>query len=161
MRAELLDTELLHLAVWDGKPGDGIGGTASTVKMWQEWGYQPEIINLQSLKQEVTISENTLNLTAINQLQINDIYPSNHESDSRELMAILFADVVKYSQLIEEQIPQYIKYFLGAVAELEAKDMGHFLLIICVDVGVGCRVYYLLTTAIFTEFQNQETPGTP
>jgi class 3 adenylate cyclase len=36
-------------------------------------------------------------------------------------MAILFADVVKYSQLTEEQIPQYVKYFLGAVAELEAK----------------------------------------
>jgi class 3 adenylate cyclase len=121
MRAELIDTELLHLTVWDGKPGDGIGGTASTVQMWQEWGYKPEIINLQSLISQVPVDESALNLTDINQLQIHNIYPSHNEDESRELMAILFADVVKYSKLTEEQIPQYIKYFLGAVAEIETQ----------------------------------------
>src|SRR5439155_4571720 len=31
IRAEQLDTELICLALWDGKPGDGPGGTAMAV----------------------------------------------------------------------------------------------------------------------------------
>jgi len=32
------------LAVWDGKPGDGAGGTADTVQAWQGSGYLVEVI---------------------------------------------------------------------------------------------------------------------
>lgn len=122
MRAEQLDTELLHLALWDGKPGDGSGGTAWMIKTWEAWGYKPEIINLQSLKQESLVDSNCLHLSENKKLQIDNLYPSNDDGDSRQLMAILFADVVKYSKLTEQQIPRYIKYFLGAVAELEAES---------------------------------------
>ncbi len=34
IRAQQLETELLPMVVWDGAPGDGPGGTASTVERW-------------------------------------------------------------------------------------------------------------------------------
>jgi class 3 adenylate cyclase/tetratricopeptide (TPR) repeat protein len=118
MRAELLDTELLHLAVWNGKPSNGIGGTASTIKMWQDWGYTPEIVDLESIKKASDKFQVLLN---DNQPEIHDHYTTNHHQ-SRKVMALLFADVVKYSTLTEEQIPRYVEHFLGAVAELEVKS---------------------------------------
>jgi class 3 adenylate cyclase len=33
-------------------------------------------------------------------------------------MAMLFADAVQYSQLTEEQVPRFVKHFLGAIADL-------------------------------------------
>lgn len=119
MRAELLDTELVHLAVWDGQPGDGAGGTAWTIKTWQAWGYDVEIINLESMKQ-ASVVDNPLSNDC--QPQINNNQISSNNGESREVMALLFADVVKYSNLTEDQIPRYVEYFLGAVAELEAKS---------------------------------------
>ncbi|MBD2353952.1 DUF4071 domain-containing protein [Tolypothrix sp. FACHB-123] len=119
MRAELLDTELIHLAVWDGQPGDGSGGTAWTIETWQAWGYEVEIINLK-LMQNTAVKDNIL--LRDRQPQININQQSSNQTESREVMALLFADVVKYSTLTEEQIPRYVEYFLGAVAELEAKS---------------------------------------
>ena len=48
MRAQQLETDLVPLAVWDGKAG-GVGGTASVVEDWQEWGYQVELIDLSAI----------------------------------------------------------------------------------------------------------------
>ncbi|WP_086768740.1 TRAFs-binding domain-containing protein [Nostoc sp. 106C] len=119
MRAELLDTELIHLAVWDGKAGDGTGGTAWAIKTWQAWGYEVEIIDLESIRKASLINNHS---SQDWQPEINIIQEANNNSESREVMALLFADVVKYSNLTEEQIPQYVEYFLGSVAELEAKS---------------------------------------
>ncbi len=38
LRSRALDTELVGLAVWDGNPGDGPGGTAETVRSWRQRG---------------------------------------------------------------------------------------------------------------------------
>jgi class 3 adenylate cyclase len=119
MRAELLDTELIHLAVWDGKPGDGSGGTAWAIKTWQAWGYEAEIIDLESMKKALVTNDH---LSQDCQPQININQEATNNDESREIMALLFADVVKYSKLTEDQIPQYVEHFLGAVAELEAKS---------------------------------------
>lgn len=119
MRAELLDTELLHLAVWDGKPINAIGGTASTIKIWQEWGYTPEIINLESMRNPSFVVKD---LSHDQQAENYDYHTPNNDTQSRQVMALLFADVVKYSTLKEDQIPQYVKHFLGAVAELELQS---------------------------------------
>jgi hypothetical protein len=39
VRASELDTELARIAVWDGAPGDGAGGTADIVTLWQAGGH--------------------------------------------------------------------------------------------------------------------------
>jgi hypothetical protein len=40
LRSRALDTDLVGLAVWDHKPGDGPGGTAETIKSWRQRGLE-------------------------------------------------------------------------------------------------------------------------
>jgi tetratricopeptide (TPR) repeat protein len=47
--ARSLDEKPVVLAVWDGQPGDGPGGTADAVQLWRDEGYEPEIIDPRSL----------------------------------------------------------------------------------------------------------------
>ena len=47
--ARSLDEKPVVLAVWDGQPGDGPGGTADAVQLWREEGYEPEIIDTRTL----------------------------------------------------------------------------------------------------------------
>ena len=49
IRCQQLDSTLIPVAVWDEKPGDGPGGTASVVENWKKLGYEPEIINLEKI----------------------------------------------------------------------------------------------------------------
>jgi len=46
LRASSLDTELTAMAVWNGQPGDGPGGTASNVERWSKAGLRIELIDL-------------------------------------------------------------------------------------------------------------------
>lgn len=47
--ARHLDEQPVVLAVWDGQPGDGPGGTADTVRLWRLEGVEPEIIDIRAL----------------------------------------------------------------------------------------------------------------
>ncbi len=116
MRSEHLDTELVPLAVWNGKPG-GVGGTATAVEYWQQWHQEVEIVELESL----------LRSSGSGAIIGNDLEPSvisgvPPESDERLIMALLFGDVKGYSKLKENQMSPFVRYFLGGVAELEAKS---------------------------------------
>src|SRR5262249_23591964 len=44
---------------------------------------------------------------------------SNHEP---HIMAMLFADAVKFSHLSEEQLPRFVQHFLGAIGDLTARS---------------------------------------
>jgi hypothetical protein len=48
-KAKLLDEEPLLIAVWNGNPGDGTGGTADAVRDWQNEGYAVETIDISKL----------------------------------------------------------------------------------------------------------------
>jgi class 3 adenylate cyclase/tetratricopeptide (TPR) repeat protein len=126
MRAEQLETELVPLAVWNGKPSNDPGGTASAIKHWQQWGYPVEIVDLESMLQQ-----ESLTLSVGRDVATEPLYDTSIVSDSskptpspefsRQIMALLFADVVKYSHLTEEQLFPFMQYFLGAVADLTVR----------------------------------------
>jgi len=116
MRAESLETEIIHLAVWNGKPGDALGGTAWSIEKCKQWGYQIEIIDIESIRNLSVINEQLPNPSST---EIKTDAELINQGDSRKLMAVLFADVVKYSKLTEDQIPLYVEHFLGSVADLE------------------------------------------
>jgi class 3 adenylate cyclase/tetratricopeptide (TPR) repeat protein len=127
MRAEQLETELVPFAVWNGKPGDSPGGTANAVEHWQQWGYEVQAIDLESmLKQKVLTlaigredSPEPLEESVIS----SDSSPPTHEPEfSRQIMALLFADVVRYSQLMEAQIFPFMQHFLGDIADLAVRS---------------------------------------
>lgn len=105
MRSQQLDTELIPVALWDGNSGDGFGGTATMIKTWQERNYPVEIIHPQNLPYIPVYFDTEIPTTTA----------------TRPIMGLLFADVVKFSRLTEEQIPLYVDEFLGAIAKLEAE----------------------------------------
>jgi class 3 adenylate cyclase/tetratricopeptide (TPR) repeat protein len=118
MRAEQLGTDLIPLTVWDGQAGDGKGGTASTVEHWQQWTDYVEVIDLKTLLQSslLTVSQAPAppNSIAPDPALAN---PAAQTLD-RQIRALLFADVVNYSQLTEEQYLPFAQHFLGTVADL-------------------------------------------
>jgi hypothetical protein len=44
-----LDETPIVIAVWDGRPGDGPGGTADAVALWREEGIEPDVIDITKL----------------------------------------------------------------------------------------------------------------
>lgn len=120
IRAERFETDLVPIAVWDGKAGDGPGGTASVVERWRKLGYDIELIKLEEILQE-RLPE----LRSGQPEATNDAPPPESKSEPEpefgtRMMALLFADAVNFSKLREEQIPLFVKHFLGAISRLPA-----------------------------------------
>lgn len=122
IRAERFETELVPIAVWDGKQGDGPGGTASVVERWRRLGYDIELINLEEM-----LSEELPELKSQPEQASSTIQTEERQAETTtapefgaRMMAMLFADAVHFSKLTEEQIPRFIKYFLGAISEMPA-----------------------------------------
>ncbi len=116
MRAEQLGTSLVPLTVWDGKPGDGVGGTAHTIDLWQQWTDHVEVIDLAAIVQQppVTLPAPVISSTALRRAALSPA--------GREIRALLFADVVHYSQMVDEQYLPFVNHFLGAIAGLAAQS---------------------------------------
>ncbi len=124
MRAEQLDTELVPLAVWNGKPSNDPSGTANAVEHWQQWGYDVEVIDLETILQPeaLTLSRSREDCLDDACIASDSSTPTPSPDISRQIMALLFADVVKYSQLTEDQLFPFMQHFLGTVAELSVRS---------------------------------------
>jgi class 3 adenylate cyclase len=119
LRAELLDTTLLGLAVWDPEAGGAPGGSASVVEAWERRGIAVDKVHLSKLR--------TGTVAADVATAIGSTAPTETEvGASHEIKALLFADAVGYSQLSEDQIPCYVNAFLGAVAALNRRTKHRF-----------------------------------
>jgi hypothetical protein len=121
LRAQLLDTTLCGLAVWDRAGGGARGGSASVVSLWEERGIPVEHVNLAYLRQETYAR-------AVPEPPLDE--PASSEGAavgaSHRIKALLFADAVGYSQFTEDQIPRYVSGFLGAVADLNQRTRHRF-----------------------------------
>lgn len=114
LKAKLLDTDLVPLAVWDGRPGDGPGGTGSLVKYWRRQGRPPELIDLTRFQVQTDLSDYSTERALIPTLPSPE---QDLEALPQEIVAVLFADVVGFSQLKEEEVPVFLKQFMGAVEQ--------------------------------------------
>jgi class 3 adenylate cyclase/tetratricopeptide (TPR) repeat protein len=116
VHAEQLETKLVPMAVWDGKPGDGPDGTAGTVERWQNSGLAVEIIDLREILSEQCIdvapypSASTATFS-------RPTSPTAPEFAS-EIRALLFADAHGFSELADEQVPRFVQHFLGLAGRL-------------------------------------------
>ena len=116
LRANHLDTEMIPLAVWDGSPGDGFGGTSSVVEYWQAQDERVEIINLGALGEMAGCPHEP---GPIEQSSSADDAEKPALSDrSKRIMAVFFADIVGYSKLRDRVIPLFVQHLFGLVAEL-------------------------------------------
>jgi class 3 adenylate cyclase len=114
IHARHLETELVPLAAWDGCEGDGGGGTASTVAHWRAKGHTVEIIDIA----EILRSGNTRLPPRAASVRSAPIEAAPEFAP--RMVAMLFADTVNFSKLTEEQLPTFIRHFLGRIGELTA-----------------------------------------
>src|SRR5262249_37104612 len=101
LRAQVLETALLPLVVWAGGQSDGPGDTASLVEHWRSQGREPEVIPLTSSAMTVTCQPSQT-ATLPKALGFSD-YTAPPTGFAEQIKAMLFADVVGYSKLMEEQ----------------------------------------------------------
>ena len=111
IRARHLETGLVPLAVWDGLSGDGPGGTESAVRRWKELRLPVEIIDLATIR---------------NAKKKRTARKSRRASKTRgafgsQIRAMLFADAVGFSKLTEEEVPRFVRDFLGAIGRLVSR----------------------------------------
>jgi class 3 adenylate cyclase len=110
-QADQLDSSVVHLSVWDQRPGDGPGGTADTVARWRAQGHQVAVIDLE----EMLLPHQPL--TAIRNSRTPDKpIPTKGIIRGSDLVAILFADVKGFSALTEPDLPKFVEHFLGLIA---------------------------------------------
>jgi class 3 adenylate cyclase len=127
LKGQFLGIDVMPLAVWDGKIGDGRGGTESFVKYWKDKGTKVELIELDKmLAQSVEIQSPSTSTpqppapassppapaySAAGEAETNSVAP-------QEIKAMLFADIKGYTKLSEIQIPAFVHHFLGRVASV-------------------------------------------
>jgi class 3 adenylate cyclase len=174
LRADLLETDPVLIAVWDRRKSRKPGGTYDFIKTWEAKGYPLEIIDISKINKnrskkrsernvhrgalignsgETDASSIPLNTSAASRTTaldtgqngaegaglesdgITDDGPNTAESRSnmpesrsaeqpepvlkdinRSVKTMLFADLAGFSALREEQIPFFIKNYLGSVA---------------------------------------------
>ncbi|HSH93466.1 MAG TPA: TRAFs-binding domain-containing protein, partial [Roseimicrobium sp.] len=118
LKSRFLGMDVFPMVVWDGKIGDGRGGTQTFVEFWQdERKTRVEVIALPKapLPPPVPVME----VTAV-PVQTDDLTKPEFvlASVKQEIKAMIFADIVGYTKLSEVQIPSFVSNFLGKVAEL-------------------------------------------
>jgi class 3 adenylate cyclase/tetratricopeptide (TPR) repeat protein len=124
LRSRFLETEPLLIAVWDGVASDAPGGTAECLQTWQENGLPYVVIDPASAEVReqpgapaAPERERSEAPRARRKKGGKKAAASASVEPRRQTAAILFADLVGYSRLQEEQILYYIQGFLGTLAE--------------------------------------------
>jgi len=129
LRSRLLETEAHLLAVWDGKRNGATGGTSDFVELWESLGLPITAVSSDSgriaLSRQSVGESGVEESTAVPRRRVKmragvrrvhrDIRRRSGEV-GRKIVAILFADLVGFSRLEEQQYPAYIEGFLGSLA---------------------------------------------
>lgn len=123
LRSRSLETEPLLIAVWDGVRRGKPGGTSECVQMWESAGYPCTVIDPRNAE----VVARAAPRRPAPRRSAKRAGPPAAGTARRETVSILFADMVGYSQLREEQIPQYVQGFLqklaGTVRALRVKPV--------------------------------------
>jgi class 3 adenylate cyclase len=119
VRADELDTDLLALAVWDGREGDGAGGTAAAVEHWRRAGRRVDVIDAARLLRECDAGE--VRTAPVAPLSPPRPVTSPGPGFDPHIVGLLFADVAGFSRLTDAELPLFVAHGLGAVADQIAR----------------------------------------
>jgi len=110
LRSRFLETEPLLLAVWDGERNGKPGGTAECVSLWEATRFPSIVI-------DPATAEVIERHGAPYRVRAAAPAPRGRSAAPRQrVMAILFADLVGFSRLGEDQVPAYVGSFLSELA---------------------------------------------
>ncbi|HLL76215.1 MAG TPA: adenylate/guanylate cyclase domain-containing protein, partial [Pyrinomonadaceae bacterium] len=113
MRARQLDAETVSLALRD-RHAAGEAGGRTTVEQGEESAGRVELI-------EVSSAGLPRLHTPRVQSSTDDDAAADPSQFRTRLVSMLFADALNFSKLSEEQIPLFVRHFLGAVGELVSR----------------------------------------
>jgi class 3 adenylate cyclase len=112
LKAQMLDTRLHGIAVWDGKPAEGEGGTGSIADLWQRSGIPLEHVKVGADRSPPAPAQTTAAGPSTNRAAAaKEVWAFEYKIET-----MLFADAVGYSRLTEDQIPLFFDFYAGAVA---------------------------------------------
>jgi class 3 adenylate cyclase len=118
LKSQFLGMDIALILLWDGKRGDGGGGTESVHNYWRQAIHQEvEIVPMDQILADALA--NSLALPEPAQK------PSAAESTDRapqEIHAMLFADVVGFSKWPEQYVPLFIREFFGRMAVIQTQS---------------------------------------
>ena len=109
LHADRLQKAPVGLCLWDGKAGDGPGGTADSVRVWRRNGIEPVIIDP---------APNAAGSSGATQIAAPPTLPHR---GSASIAAILFADVAGYSRVDERFVEAFTRHYLNVAAKLFQK----------------------------------------
>jgi class 3 adenylate cyclase len=114
VRADELDTELRCLAVWDGYPGDGAGGTATAIDHWRRQGRTLDVIDLARLRSAAgfTVVTTVPEAKEVKPVTTQPAAPGRFEP---RIVGLLFADASGFSRLSDRDLPLFVDHYLGLV----------------------------------------------
>ena len=112
LRARQLEAEPLLLAVVDPTAPRRPGGTVDVLTGWRDNGLHAECIDLAALRVQAGVD---------GAAPLPPPPPAPHGGLRRDLRTMLFADMVGYSRLAEEDTPAFLAHFLGAIADVVAQ----------------------------------------
>jgi class 3 adenylate cyclase len=116
LRARMLDTDVIPMVLWDGKPGDGPWGTASFADYITSKGLGLEVIDATGF---IDGRDTALKEQDRGPGVLKGGNEKNRRAEPRqEIKAMLFADVVGYGRIRDEQVPVFVDRFMGLVADL-------------------------------------------
>lgn len=116
LQAQALDVDLHAIALWDGKPGDGSGGTSSVVAEWERRQIKPLLLKFDAMGGSAAspVAPNGSSTPAAGGAGAK-IPPV-----PQVIKAMVLAEVVNYKKISEHQIAAFVHEFRGAVAKLMA-----------------------------------------
>ncbi len=117
IKARQLETGLVRQVVWDGRGGDGPGGTASVIEEWQSAGHEVDVIDLGEILRR---SPSAVEIRS-RKKKVTRKSRSKPGTLPTQIRAMLFADAINFSKLDEQQIPLFLKHFLRPIGKLSSK----------------------------------------
>jgi tetratricopeptide (TPR) repeat protein len=102
LRADIMQTEAFQLAVWDGKPPNGVAGTAADCAEWERQGGKTHV---------VPIPKERPPLDAV-------ILSDRDDQPLWALRSMLFADFAGFSRLPEDRLSQFLEVVMGRIASV-------------------------------------------
>ncbi|MEO8673482.1 MAG: TRAFs-binding domain-containing protein [Tahibacter sp.] len=119
LRAGELEAEPLMLAVLDEAADRRAGGARDVLANWQSLGLRAECIEISALRAQCPVDDNVAQSTTPSILPDVSLRSTPLRRDVRTM---LFADMVGYSRLSEEDTPSFLVHFLGAIADIVAES---------------------------------------
>jgi adenylate cyclase len=102
LRAGVMQSDVFQLAVWDGRPANGVAGTAADCVEWERQGGKTRI---------VPIPKERPTLDAV-------IFAKPGDRPRWALRSILFADFAGFSRLEEDRLSQFLQVVMGRIAKV-------------------------------------------